>query len=364
MKEHSNTLFYKAFSQVHYPCFWVGQEDVFWCNEAADTCKEHGHNKEEIRRLLYSLWALCQESTLHSEHAKSLKTTLQTLGVSVLFHPRGLFATCQEEPTLSLPALSYGVREPVSDLFSSVQALSRKLEECPLAEKDEHFLNECLRSIQEKEYTLLRLAYNLETYNLLSARPSSQKITELHSFTENLCKKAQRAFTQNGVPLSAELEKGLFAVKADSRLLGHALCNLLRNGLQFSREGNEVTVRLKQLQNRVLLSVCDKGLGIQNEALAHVFTPYYSAHPHLDSPEKPGLGLGLPLVRCMAQAAGGVVTIESTFGKGTCVQMALPLCTYDIQDLKSHTTEEDDLLSSNQSPIYIQLCGYTPLPIL
>ncbi len=362
--------FYRAFQAVDYPCFWLEKTGCFWMNDVATAIGDTDYGLSAIKRLLRNLAGEIASKKeelpqLNLPITERVESALHMLGAEVLVHPNGLFVVRQGEARMDV--LSQALREPISDLFSSVQALSRRLEHCRLSESDETFVEECLLSMQKKEYTLLRLAYNLEVYHTFRTKSSfaREKELELHGFVENLCKKAQRAFLNSHVSFRTELEEGMFIVKGDPRLLAHAITNLLRNSLQFTREGNCVTVRLKRLKNRVMLSVVDEGLGIRTEALPYVFTPYYSASPYLDTQERPGLGLGLTLVHGATKAMGGVVTIESEFGKGTSVHLSLPQSAQPTQSLKSYTAEDDeDFFADSQSPVNIQLCGYLPPPVL
>ncbi len=359
--------FYKEFQTVDYSCFWLGRDGFFWANEKA--AELASGTIERIKRLLTNLAEVgikddVFKAVAEPSNAELLKGALQIQGVNVLPHPEGLFAYCQETEPLQTTTLSQSLRLPISDLFSSVQTMARRLEECQLNENDEVFFNRCLSSIQKKEYILLRLANNLESYSQLKEKTLHTKEVDLHSYVECLCRKAQRAFSNNRVPLKTELEEGLSVVKANPRFLGHALCNLLRNSLQYTREGNEVTVGLKVIKKHVILSVRDKGIGIQKAALPRVFEPYYSVQPHLDSTERPGLGLGLTLVHIAAQAMGGMVTVESTFGEGTSVHLALPKITQQDLRLDSQNIDYEEFFSNSQSPLYIQLSEFIPLPIL
>ncbi len=376
-KKQELHLFYNAFQKASYPCFWLGYDGTFWQNDAALNTEKFGDNAKDIEALLRAfaeeMYEEKCENTVYLQAAtpsiqgQLTKTALQMMGVDILPHPKGLFASNKALEPASLSALGYGLREPISDLFSSVQSLARRLEKCQLSQSDEQFFGDCIDSIQEKEYTLLRLAYNMEMYNFIKTIKTQSlpvKEIEIHEFVYRLCKKAQRAFQNNEVPLHLEIEEGSCVATGDARLLGHVITNLFRNSLQFTQEGNEVTVRLKTTKTHILLSVIDKGLGIRADALSQVFLPYYSAYPHLDTPERPGLGLGLPLVRSAVQAMGGTVTLESEFTKGCSVHLSLPKSTAQNIALDSEPYDVEELLSDSQSPVYIQMCGYTPLPIL
>jgi CheY-like chemotaxis protein len=77
----------------------------------------------------------------------------------------------------------------------------------------------------------------------------------------------------------------------------------------------------------VRVSVSDTGTGMPDEVRARVFEPFFTTKPH-----GRGTGLGLPMVRTMAEAAGGCVTIDSHLGEGTSVHLWLPRAATGAED--------------------------------
>src|SRR5690606_692573 len=76
---------------------------------------------------------------------------------------------------------------------------------------------------------------------------------------------------------------------------------------------------------QAVITVADDGIGIPEEALAHIFEPFYQGHPD-EARAHAGLGLGLTLVRRLVQMHGGSVHVESAgAGKGSRFTVRLPL---------------------------------------
>ena len=84
--------------------------------------------------------------------------------------------------------------------------------------------------------------------------------------------------------------------------------------------------------DHVCISVIDQGSGMTPELQARVFEPFFTTKPH-----GVGTGLGLPIVRSMAQAAGGDVRIESEVGKGSTISLWLPRSEDAEQDPPIHS---------------------------
>jgi signal transduction histidine kinase len=111
---------------------------------------------------------------------------------------------------------------------------------------------------------------------------------------------------------------------ADPDALDRMLQNLLSNAVKYSPRGGEVRVSARTAPGGfVELSVEDQGVGIAADALPRVFDKYVRiANPKTVSVR--GLGLGLSLVRALAEAHGGRIEVSSEPGKGSCFRLLLP----------------------------------------
>jgi PAS domain S-box-containing protein len=107
---------------------------------------------------------------------------------------------------------------------------------------------------------------------------------------------------------------------ADRAALERILLGLLSNALKFTAKGT-VTVAVEADSHRVLLHVSDTGIGIDPEALPHLFTPFRQASVGMGR-EHEGSGLGLTLTKRLVDLMGGRIKVESKPGKGTIVTVA------------------------------------------
>ncbi|WP_088286236.1 sensor histidine kinase [Ideonella sp. A 288] len=119
-------------------------------------------------------------------------------------------------------------------------------------------------------------------------------------------------------PFRVELGQSLGAVAADPVLLAQVLNSLLANAVEATRSGDTVTLKAERLGARVHVTVGDTGVGIEPERLGEAFKPFQTGKPR-------GLGLGLALVRRFVQRIGGEVELTSEPGRGTQVQLRLPI---------------------------------------
>jgi signal transduction histidine kinase len=119
------------------------------------------------------------------------------------------------------------------------------------------------------------------------------------------------------------------ATKLDKRLTVHGvphrlealLRELLENGASFAHAGGSVRVHVSAVGRTALVSVSDSGPGIAPEDLGRVFDRFFTTR----GVEQRGTGLGLALVKAVAEAHGGSVAVRSTPGQGASFEVRLPL---------------------------------------
>jgi signal transduction histidine kinase len=108
--------------------------------------------------------------------------------------------------------------------------------------------------------------------------------------------------------LEQELDPGW--IDGDSTRLEQITSNLIDNALKYTQPGGRITVRTWTENDDVVLSVCDSGVGIPADLLPHVFDVFVQGSSTLDRSQG-GLGIGLSLVRRLAELHGGSVSADS-----------------------------------------------------
>ncbi|MCE5272819.1 HAMP domain-containing protein [bacterium] len=103
--------------------------------------------------------------------------------------------------------------------------------------------------------------------------------------------------------------------------LQRAIANLVDNAIKFTPEGGEVQLTAGATVDRVLISVIDSGMGMDQKELDRIFERFYRVDK---SRSTPGNGLGLSLVRAIVHAHGGEIQVKSQPGKGSGFTVALP----------------------------------------
>ena len=110
----------------------------------------------------------------------------------------------------------------------------------------------------------------------------------------------------------------------DARRIRQVLDNLIDNAFKYSEEGTEIVVSARRMEQELLISVADQGIGIPAEDLERVFDRMYRIEQRL-TPEIGGAGLGLAICRGLVMAHDGRIWVESELEKGSTFYFTLPI---------------------------------------
>ena len=128
---------------------------------------------------------------------------------------------------------------------------------------------------------------------------------------------------QAGISLHEELPSAPLPVDADRRAIKQILLNLLSNAIKFTPAGGHVTVHAVLSGASAILSVADTGIGIPPDQVNRLGNPFVQVRSSAGSSHK-GTGLGLALVRALAEIHDGKLRIESVPEQGTTVSVTIP----------------------------------------
>ncbi len=129
-----------------------------------------------------------------------------------------------------------------------------------------------------------------------------------------------------------DVKSDLPIMTADPRHLYRILENLISNACRFTPPGGQISLRVWIQRERdsslnrahILLAVADSGVGIPEIELKRIFDPFYQLGTQKPD-ERPGLGMGLAVVKELVEWHNGKVWVESLLGEGSIFQVSLPL---------------------------------------
>ena len=128
--------------------------------------------------------------------------------------------------------------------------------------------------------------------------------------------------SEKSVRVEIEAGKNIGAFNADGRRVRQALYNLLSNAVNFSEAGESVQFKAERTSSEIIFTVLDNGMGIAQEDMPHIFERFESRGK---KGGQRGVGLGLSIVKSVAELHGGHIDISSTPGTGTDSQACLSI---------------------------------------
>lgn len=125
------------------------------------------------------------------------------------------------------------------------------------------------------------------------------------------------------------------SINADPKWFPLAVKNLVHNAIKFSPQGSKIKVHVQMLNNDLSIAVRDRGRGIPLREQQAIFGRFSQGSDAKDNDVEAGLGIGLALVRDVAQAHGGSVKLSSRVWKGSVFEIRIPQRSNKLQSTDS-----------------------------
>ena len=191
---------------------------------------------------------------------------------------------------------------------------------------DEGGRQEYYRVITREGERLSRLIDNVLDFSRIEGGRQTYSMTP--TAVEPLIRTTLEAFAyplaQQGFKVEVRVAADLPEVAMDADAVGQALANLIDNAIKYSGDDRALTIDTRAAGGWLVIAVSDRGVGIAREEQARIFEKFYRVG-RSDTQGRRGSGVGLALVRHIAEAHGGTVTVESSPGDGSRFSLRLPL---------------------------------------
>ncbi len=113
-------------------------------------------------------------------------------------------------------------------------------------------------------------------------------------------------------------------LQADKVRIGQVITNLTENATKFSPEGSQIVIEAKAVDENIIFSVEDNGIGMPPEVVAKLFDRFYQSYQVVEGKTR-GTGLGLSICKGIVEAHGGQIWVESEEGKGSKFIFSIPV---------------------------------------
>jgi signal transduction histidine kinase len=176
--------------------------------------------------------------------------------------------------------------------------------------------------LQETVEKAIEISRNFSDYNQV---PTCFSRVELIEILQAAAMTRRSSFEKKGITFDSQIHASVsgIAIQADSYLLELAIGHVLQNALEATEAGGRVTLQARlngcgDHASAVSISVIDSGCGIDENALTKVVVPFFTSKKNHD-------GLGLSMASRFIEIHGGILRITSAQGKGTEVEIVLPV---------------------------------------
>jgi len=154
-------------------------------------------------------------------------------------------------------------------------------------------------------------------------RTYDPKVLSVPALIESALAFCSNTIQEAGVKVEKNIAADVAPFLAEEHGLLQCLQNLLLNAVKYGGETRWIGVDARMDSGSVLISVADRGLGIDAEDLPYIFDAFYRGRSVTEA-QIHGTGLGLSLAKSFAQAAGGNISVVSSPGEGACFTLRLP----------------------------------------
>jgi len=219
--------------------------------------------------------------------------------------------------------VSHELRTPLTSLRNFLFNMSQGIGG-PLSDKQREYVQ-----MMESDSTRLETLIS-DILDFSSMQAGSVKL-HLSTFRvgkilEGIMKLMNIQFDNAGIDLNVEVSDSVrdFEVVADGQKMEQVLINLLSNSIKYSNKGKKVWLKIKQIDDQLVVEVKDQGYGIGGDDLERVFYSFERAENNVEEGIR-GTGLGLTIVRGIVELHGGSVSVKSVVGKGSTFRVTIPV---------------------------------------
>jgi len=212
-----------------------------------------------------------------------------------------------------IAGIAHDLRSPLATITTSAELLEQEVDSITSS----HLINVIQRQV-------LRLQLMIQDLSEYAGFESGKvllhpRTVDLAKLVEETCADLQEFDASHN--LVFQIPATAVRISADHDKLSRILENLLRNAFKYSPPGTTVMARLRTKPGEAIIEIEDEGPGVPEEYRERIFDPFV----RLENSRNVGQGLGLHVVKLLAEAHGGKVWVESTKSGSACFCVRLPL---------------------------------------
>ena len=194
---------------------------------------------------------------------------------------------------------------------------------------DPETIREFVGDIGNEADRLTRMSQKLLSLTRMAEKTEEEReISDIHETAQKVLRMLAPVAQLQGITLRNETTQGATVLMIEDDLY-QILFNLAENGIKYNRPGGELTIGLIRREDDWVLTVEDTGVGIPEEAMAHIFDRFYRVDK-ARSRQAGGSGLGLSIVHDMVLRNLGTVAVSQRPEGGSCFTVVFPA--FDVEE--------------------------------
>ena len=205
------------------------------------------------------------------------------------------------------------------------------------------------KTLKQNSYRLLRLVNNLIDISRIDIGYYKLQLSNnnIIKIIEDITLSVAEYVQDKNINLLFDTEVEEVILACDPDKIERVILNLLSNSIKYTDNGGNIYVYLKKVDNQVIVSVKDSGVGIPKDKLNLIFERFGQANNIL-SRRCEGSGIGLSLVKSIIEMHGGNISVVSELGKGSEFIFNLPINILE---------EENVIVDCDNSDYHIEKCN-------
>lgn len=228
-------------------------------------------------------------------------------------------ASYEKSRTDMIAGISHDLRTPLTSIKGYIKGLSDGVATTP--EKQKQYLDIAYKKSCDMETLLQKLFYfsKLETGNM----PLNMKKCDLAEFAEDFVDEASLELAQKGIELTLENDGQNHPVMLDVQQMSRVLTNLIDNSIKYSQaEKLVLNIKIWSANSKVHLAFSDNGQGVPDIMLENIFECFFRVDEARSFKNGEGSGLGLHIVKHIAEMHGG--SVKAYNQNGLVTEITLP----------------------------------------
>lgn len=254
-----------------------------------------------------------------------------------------------------LANISHELKTPLNVIFSTVQLAELYLRNGSVTDSKDK-LTKGVQIIKQNCYRLTKLISNIVDLSRIDSGFFELDLSNenIVSIVEDIVQSVSQYVESQGMSITFDTDVEEKIISCDPNKIERIMLNLISNAIKYSDAGNEICVGISDKGSDVQISVKDSGIGIDNGYLESIFERFKQVDKSF-SRSAEGSGIGLCLVKSIAELHGGSVSIESKLGEGSILKVSLPCNTEEESKITKKSKTQDsriEMINIEFSDIY------------